>query len=130
MSSRVRQGFVLLEAVVALLVIGLATAGALELFSAHLRAAARESAIATAAALAQDRMAAVRLLPPDAMPRLPDSLARGQFAPPFADYRWRATTVRQRGENLYDIGIEVYWRDGSYTLATSASVRPELAVKQ
>lgn len=130
MSSRVRQGFVLLEAVVALLIIGLATAGALELFSAHLRAAAREPALVTAAALAQDRMAAVELLSAEEMHRLADSLARGQFAPPFADFRWRATTVRQRGENLYDIRVDVYWRDGSYTLATSASVRPELTVKQ
>ena len=130
MSSRVRQGFVLLEAVVALLVIGLATAGALEMFSAHLRAASRQPALVTAAALAQDRMAVVRLLPAEGMRRLADSLARGQFAAPFADYRWRAATVRQRGENLYDIRVDVYWRDGSYTLATSASVRPELTVKQ
>ena len=128
MSSLVRRGFVLLEAVVALLVIGLATAGALELFSAHLRAAARLPSLVTAAALAQDRMAAVRLLPPNEMRRLADSLARGEFAAPFADYRWRAAIVRQRGENLYDIRVDVYWRDGSYTLATSASVQPELTV--
>lgn len=130
MSSRVRQGFALLEAVVALLVIGLATAGALELFSAHLRAAARQPALATAAALAQDRLAVVRLLPSEGMRRLADSLARGQFAAPFADYRWRAATVRQRGENLYELRVDVYWRDGSYTLVTSASVPPELTVKQ
>jgi type II secretory pathway pseudopilin PulG len=130
MSNRVRQGFVLLEAVVALLIIGLATAGALELFSAHLRAAAREPALVTAAALAQDRMAVVRLLPAEGMRRLADSVARGQFAPPFADYRWRATTVRQRGENLYDVRVDIYWRDGSYALATSASVQPELTVKR
>jgi type II secretory pathway pseudopilin PulG len=130
MSSRVRQGFVLLEAVVALLVIGLATAGALELFSAHLRAAGRQPGLVTAAALAQDRMAAVRLLPPEGMRTLADSLARGQFAAPFADYRWRATTVGQRGENLYEIRVDVYWRDGSYDLASSASVPPELTVKQ
>ena len=130
MSSRVRRGFVLLEAVVALLIIGLATAAALELFSAHLRAAARQPALVTAAALAQDRMAAVRLLPPEGMRRLADSLARGQFGAPFADYRWRAATVRQRGQNLYDIRVDVFWRDGSYTLASSASVRPNVTVRQ
>lgn len=128
MPSRVRQGFVLLEAVVALLVIGLATAGALELFSAHLRAAARQPALVTAAALAQDRMAAVRLLPPEGMRRLADSLARGRFAPPFAAYRWRATTARARNANVYEIRVDVSWSGGNYTLATSASAPPEQAV--
>lgn len=130
MSSRVRQGFVLLEAVVALLIIGLATAGALELLSAHLRAASRQPALVTAAALAQDRMAAIRLLPPEELPRLADSLARGRFAAPLGDYSWRATAVRQRGENLFDIRVDVYWGGGRYTLATSASVPPDLRVKQ
>jgi type II secretory pathway pseudopilin PulG len=130
MPNRVRQGFVLLEAVVALLVIGLATAGALELFSAHLRAAARQPALVTAAALAQDRMAAVRLLPPAEMRRLADSLARGQFAAPFAGYRWRASTSRARNDNLYDIRVDVSWAGGSYTLATSASAPPEQSVRR
>lgn len=128
MPSRVRQGFVLLEAAVALLVIGLATAGALELFSAHLRAAARQPALVAAAALAQDRMAAVRLLPPEGMRRLADSLARGRFAPPFAAYQWRTVATRARNANVYEIRVDVSWSGGSYTLATSASAPPEQAV--
>ena len=129
MSSRVRQGFVLLEAVVALLIIGLATAGALELVSAHLRASSRQPALVTAAALAQDRMAAIRLRPPGELRLLADSLARGRFAAPLGDYSWRAAAVRRREENLYDIRVDVYWQGGSYTLATSESVPPELTVR-
>ena len=61
MSIRSRRGIVLLEAIVALLVIGLTSAAALELFGAHLRAARRASALVTAVALAQDRLTAIRL---------------------------------------------------------------------
>jgi type II secretory pathway pseudopilin PulG len=129
MPSRVRHGFVLLEAVVALLIIGLATAGALELYSAHARAATRQPALLTAAALAQDRMTAVRLLPPEQLRRLADSLARGQFAEPFAAYRWQASAERARNGHVYDIRVDVFWRDGDYTLVTSAAAPPREEVR-
>jgi prepilin-type N-terminal cleavage/methylation domain-containing protein len=118
---RVRRGFALLEAVVALLVIGLAAAGALDLFAAHLRAAAKEPALLTAAALAQDRMAALRLLDATGLQQLPDSLARGQFALPFSAFRWRAGSVRSAEEQLYEIHVEITWNDGSYALTSRQS---------
>jgi type II secretory pathway pseudopilin PulG len=126
MSSSGRRGFVLLEAVIALLVIGLAAAGALELTAAHLRAAAREPVLLTAAALAQDRIAAVRLLEPDALRRLPDSVANGRFPAPFEAYRWHATARRSVEESLYDIRVDVSWAGGDYTLASRQSA-PALA---
>ena len=117
------RGFVLLEAVVALLVVGLAAAGALELFAAHARAATREPALLAASALAQDRLAAVRLLDPEALRRLPDSVAQGQFASPFAAFRWHATAERARDEaTLYDVRVEIRWVDGIYALGGRVSV--------
>lgn len=114
----------LLEAVVALLVIGLVSAAALDLVSAQLRAAARQPAVLTAAALAQDRMTTLQLLSDEELRRLPDSLARGEFAAPFAGYRWRSAATRSRVESFYDLRVDVEWSTGRYTLASVASVPP------
>ena len=119
---------VLLEAVVALLIIGLASAAALELFSAQLRAAARQPSLLTAAALAQDRMAALRFLPAEELRRLPDSLARGDFPAPFDGYRWSASAARSREESLVALRVEVAWSGGRYTLASAVSVPLEQRV--
>ena len=121
MSSSRRRGFVLLEAVVALLVVGLAAAGSLELIAAHLRAAARQPVLLTATALAQDRLAAIRLLEPAALRRLPDSLASGRFPSPFEAFRWRATSAPSVEQNLYDVRVHITWADGGYTLASRQS---------
>lgn len=122
MPIRSRRGIVLLEAIAALLVIGLTSAAALELFGAHLRAASRASALVTAVALAQDRLTAVRLTDTERLLRLPDSLARGQFAPPLDAYRWHATVERARNEALFQIAVTVTWDGGSYVLATYEGV--------
>lgn len=124
MSTRSRRGIVLLEAIAALLVIGLTSAAALELFGAHLRAASRAGALVTAVALAQDRLAAIRLSDVDRRSRLPDSLARGQFAAPLDAYRWRAVTERAKNEALIQIAVTVTWDGGSYALATYESAPP------
>ena len=118
MSASVRHGFVLLEAVVALLIVGLCAAAALELFASHLRAADRGPARLTAAALAEDRLAAVRLLEPVQLQRLPRSLAQGRFAPPLEQYRWRATVTPASERDLYDLRVEIAWPHGVFTLAT------------
>ncbi len=121
MSNSPRRGFVLLEAVVALLVVGLAAAGALELIAAHLRAAARQPVLLTATALAQDRLAAIRLLDPAALRRLPDSVSGGEFPTPFAGFRWRATATPSVEQNLYDIRVDVSWAGGGYSLVSRQS---------
>ena len=118
MPIRSRRGIVLLEAIAALLVIGLTSAAALELFGAHLRAARRASMLVTAVALAQDRLTAIRLIDAERLTRLPDSLARGQYAPPFDAYRWGAAVQRARDEALVQIAVTVTWDGGSYALAT------------
>jgi type II secretory pathway pseudopilin PulG len=118
MSTRVRRGFVLLEAAVALLVIGLAAAAALDLFAAQLRGVGRTPQLLAATALAQDRLAAIRLLRPDEWPHVPDSLARGQFGAPYAGFRWRASIAPSIEADLYEIHVEVSWDAGAYALST------------
>ena len=124
MSIRSRRGIVLLEAIAALLVIGLTSAAALELFGAHLRAARRASALVTAVALAQDRLTAIRLSDTERLTRLPDSLASGRFAAPLDAYRWRAVAERAKNEALIQIAVTVTWESGSYALATYESAPP------
>ena len=116
--SPVRRGFMLLEAVVALLIVGLTATAAAELYGAQMRAARREPRLVTATALAQDRLAAVRLLEPEQLARLPDSLARGRFAAPFAEYRWTAAATRSRLDDLYEVHVEISWLDGRIALST------------
>lgn len=129
MSTPVRHGFLLLEAAVALLMIGLVAGGALELYAAETRAARREPARIVATALAQDRLAAVRLLDARQLGRLPDSLARGRFAPPFEGFRWR-TSVRRTGESdLYELHVAIDWADGTLAEATQAFVPPSGAAR-
>lgn len=116
--SPVRHGFMLLEAAVALLVVGLTATAAAELYGAQMRAARREPRLVMASALAQDRLAAVRVLEPEQLARLPDSLARGRFAAPFAEYRWSALTTRSRLDDLYEVRVEITWVDGEFALST------------
>jgi len=108
----------LLEAAVALLVVGVVAGAALELYAARLRVARRIPELLVAATLAQDRLARVQLLESGQLHRLPDSLAAGQFAAPFAGYRWQTTVVRTGETDLYDARVAVRWTDGTFELAT------------
>jgi type II secretory pathway pseudopilin PulG len=126
MSLPVRRGFLMLEAAVALLIIGLVAGAALDLRGSQLRAARRGPELVTATTLAQDRLAAVRLLEPEQLSRIPDSVANGRFRAPFADYRWRtsAARTREQQDNLYDIRVQVTWSDGAVVLATRLYAPP------
>jgi len=116
---RDRRGFTILEAVIALAIVGLAGVAALEALGGELRAADRAGSVSTAAALAQDRLAALTVLPALDLSPLADSLARGAFSEPFADYRWSATVRPALGEaDLYDVAVAVAGRGTDYTVAT------------
>lgn len=114
----------LLEAAVALLIVGLVAGAALELYAANMRATTREAGLLAATVLAQDRLAAVRLLEPEKLARLPDSLASGRFDVPFAGYRWHASTARSRSGDLYDIRVEIDWAGGAFTVASRLYAPP------
>ena len=118
MSPLVRRGFMLLEAAVALVVIGLVAAAALQLYALQLRATAREPQLLVATALAQDRLTAIRLLEPDRLMKVPDSLAQGRFAAPFVDYRWQASVRHTAQPDLYDVRVEISWNAGTLALSS------------
>jgi type II secretion system protein I len=116
---RSQPGFTLLEAVIALAIIGTAAVAALASVGAEMRTAERAQRYAEAEVLAHDRLARLELLAPEELRRLPDSLARGRFHPPLAAYTWTASTRPVVGERfLEDVIVRVDWESGSYALHT------------
>jgi type II secretion system protein I len=123
----VRGGFTLLEAALALAIIGVAAIAALTALAAELRTAERARWAVPATMLAEDRLAVLALRPPAELRTLPDSLARGRFEGRFTEYRWVAAVRPSAVEHgLYDVEIQVEWDGGRYALQ-SRVYRPEWA---
>ena len=114
-----RNGFSLLEAIVALTIVGLALVAALGAYAVELRTDAQVMRGLEAASLADSRLAAVKLLPRSELSPLADSIRRGQFQPPFDAYRWDAESRDVSGsDDLFQVGVVVSWTGGSYELAS------------
>ena len=115
--GEVRGGFTLLEAVVAMAIIGVVSVGALGAFGADLRAAERAERLLPAAALAHERLVALEQISIGPLDVLPDSVARGEFDPPFDDYSWKSTAQSLRGlGHLVELKVEVRWPTGTFAL--------------
>jgi type II secretory pathway pseudopilin PulG len=95
-----------MEAVVALTIIGLFAAALLSTTAAQLRTAGKANTLLVARSLAEDRLAALRLLEYDDLDDVPDSLRAGAFPPPFEGFAWTARV--EALEEEYDLfGVEV-----------------------
>lgn len=122
MRRRNPSGFTLLEAVVALAIIGSTAVGVLGAFSANLRAADRARIALAASTLARTRLARLEIATARELASLPDSLARGTFAPPLERFHWSASSLAVLGEpDLYDLRVRVSWADGESELRTRRS---------
>ena len=114
-----RRGFTLLEAAAAVVVIGISSAAALGAAASEMRAASRIRHALAAEVLADQRLAALRLLPREQLERLPDSIARGAFPSPLNEYQWRASTALVRGEqDIFELRLVIQWEGGAHTVAT------------
>lgn len=116
----------MLEAIVALAIVGLVCVGVLGAYGAAIRADVTAADRIPLASLAVERMAAVDLST-GSLQRLPDSLARGTFAAPYASAAWETDTRRvDQTDGLYDVIVRV--RDGSdlFTLRTRRYRAPEV----
>ncbi len=101
----------MLEAIVALAIVGLVCVGVLGAYGAAIRADVTAADRLPLASLAVERMAAVDM-DAGSLQRLPDSLAHGTFASPYERVTWDAETHRvQQTDGLYDVTIRV--RDGN-----------------
>ena len=104
----------MLEAIVALAIIGTFAVAVLAALAAQVRAADRATALLVAQALAEDRQMAIELLDYDDLEALPDSLAEGIFPPPFDVYSWTARVEPVEGEEGL-FATEVVVTDGAFT---------------
>lgn len=116
--KRARRGFTMLEAIVALAIVGLVCVGVLGAYGGSLRADVVAADKLPLASLAAERIAAVDLAP-GVLDRLPDSLARGAFAPPYESTTWMMETRRVRQtDGLYDVSVRVREGTDVFTLRT------------
>ena len=115
---RADDGFTLVEAVVALLLLGMGLVPLLGSVTAGVRSEGDLAATLNAVPLAESRMEELTLLPLDSLagyltPR------SGSFAPPFQRYRWSAL-LRPAPESpaLVQAAVRVEWEGGGYSLET------------
>lgn len=112
------SGFTLLEALVALLVVGLGVVGAVEAASRALRTQAEVGRHAEATQLADERLTYLSLLPGDS---LAACCAAGWRSVELDDrrYRRRSEVARsEAGPGLWRAAAEVAWEGGSVRLET------------
>ena len=103
-----RNGFVLLEAVVALAILGMASIVLLQVRAQQIRVAVQARELLTAQALAEDRISAIRMLDYELLAEPPDSLMAGSFPPPFEAFSWNASVALMEDEyDLFGVEVEV-----------------------
>ncbi len=123
-------GFALLEAVVALAIVGMATVGAVGAIGGQVRAADRAIAALEAEALAEDRLGRMRLLGLDELEHLPDSMARGDFGPSWPGYEWTASAEPDRAQRrIMRVRVAVSGLLGRQVLETRL-YRPPVAIRR
>ena len=108
----------MLEAIVALAIVGLVCVGVLGAYGGALRADVAAADRLPLAALAVERLAAIDL-DAGSLDHLSDSLARGPFNAPYASASWDIETHRvAQQDGLFDVIVRV--RDGPdvFTLQT------------
>lgn len=117
--DRREGGFLLLEVIVALAIIGLVAVALLGATSAQVNAAARSSRMMVAGALAQDRLAWLRILDADDLEDPPASLLAGTFPAPFEEFSWTSQVTPTDNEtDLYAVRVEVTGRGERFVLET------------
>ncbi|HEV2146393.1 MAG TPA: prepilin-type N-terminal cleavage/methylation domain-containing protein [Longimicrobiaceae bacterium] len=119
------SGFTLLEALVALAILGLALVPLLGVFSAGLGTHGRVEESLEAVALAEARMNELALVPPDSVARYLEP-KNGTFPAPFERYRWRVLMrPLPDAPALLRAAVLVEWTGGEYALET-VFYHPEL----
>jgi prepilin-type N-terminal cleavage/methylation domain-containing protein len=113
-----RSGFTLLEVVIAILILSTALVGWVATFGSELRTLSQARTVVVAVELAEDRLAAIELYARNRLPSIPDSLRRGTFAAPFAEYGWTAESNSMSGQELVEVTVVVTGPGASHELRT------------
>ena len=114
-----REGFVLLEAVAALMIVSVVGIAVLGMLGGQFHASSQAEATLVADALLRDRLDRLELMSAGELAPISDSLRQGKFSPPYDGYTW-SIRVDQIGsvKSIFDASVTVAWRDGSVTAAT------------
>src|ERR1700754_778686 len=114
---RTRRGVSLLEAVVAIAVVGMTAVSALESVGAGMRAAEKSRRAIEAEALATSRLEFMDFMSDKQLQSLPDSVQSGKWVAPLDEYSWKTTAAPLNDQaGVFDVRITVAWEGGSYTL--------------
>jgi type II secretory pathway pseudopilin PulG len=131
LGAKPRAGISLLEAVVAIAIVGMTAVGALEAAGGDMRAAERSRRAIEAEALATSRLDFMDLLTDRELQALPDSVDKGKFDAPLDEYSWKTTSTPLADQaGVYTIRITVEWPSGSYTLRSYAYRTPPFATRR
>jgi prepilin-type N-terminal cleavage/methylation domain-containing protein len=125
--ARRRAGFTMLEAVVALAIVGLVCVGVLGAYAGSLRADTAAVDRLPLESLAVERLAAVDIVA-GSLAHLPDSVAHGAFNAPYEGARWDVDTRDVREvPGLVEIDVSVHDANESFTLHTRRWRAPVVA---
>lgn len=126
-----RRGITLLEAVVAIAIVGMTSVAALESVGGEMRTAERARRAIEVEQLATSRLEFMDLLTDRELQALPDSVEKGTFTAPLDEYSWTTTSSPVSEQpGVYDVRVTVAWPSGSYVLRTYLYRTPPLATRQ
>jgi type II secretory pathway pseudopilin PulG len=123
-----RRGISLFEAVAALAIVGVTAVSALSAVGGEMRTAERSRRAIEVEALATSRLEYMALMSDQQLQNLPDSVAKGTFDPPLDGYKWVTTAAPLSTQaGIYDVRIQVDWKEGSYAIHSYVYRRPPIA---
>lgn len=130
-NRRPRRGISLLEAVVAVAIVGITSVSALESVGAGMRAAEKARRATEAEALATSRMDLLEMLTDRELQALPDSVQKGTFPGRLEEYTWTTTSEPVSDQaGVYFVRVKVEWPTGSYAIRSYQYRLPPLVTRR
>jgi type II secretory pathway pseudopilin PulG len=130
-TRRTRSGISLLEAVVAIAIVGLTSVSALEAVGGDMRTAERARRAIVVEALAGSRLEFMDLLTDRELQALPDSVESGKFPAPLDEYSWKTTAAAVSDQaGVYAVRLTIDWPTGSYVVRTYQYRQPPLVTRR
>jgi len=126
-----RKGISLLEAVVAIAIVGITSVSALEAVGGDMRTAERARRAIVVEALAGSRLEFMDLLTDRELQALPDSVESGKFPAPLDEYSWKTTSGSVSDQpGVYAVRVTIDWPSGSYVVRTYQYRQPPLVTRR
>ncbi|MBK9549650.1 MAG: hypothetical protein IPO52_11270 [Gemmatimonadetes bacterium] len=122
---RNNHGVTLFETVAAMTLVAITAVSAMAAVGAELRTAEKARHTLEAEALATTRLDQLALLTDRELLSLPDTVAKGEFEEPLADYSWETTSAASNAQaGVYDVVVTVRWPTGEYAITSALYRRP------